>query len=73
MEQQYVPDKEDSLEYTRVTDELLVEILEDCLGYSGYVLQSDVRCHTDVNIQLDGLVLSDYVHALVATLDCGME
>jgi hypothetical protein len=73
MEQQYIPDKEDSLEYTRVTDELLVEILEDCLGYSGYVLQSDVRCRTDINIQLDGLVLSDYVHALVATLDCGME
>jgi hypothetical protein len=72
-EQKYVPDKEDSLEFTRVTDEFIVEILEDHLGYSGYVLQSDICCHADVNIPLDGLDLSDYIHALVATLDCGME
>jgi hypothetical protein len=69
----YVPDKEDALEHTKVTDELLVEILEDRLGYSGYILESDIRCRKDVNIQLDGLVISDYIHALVAALDCGME
>jgi hypothetical protein len=68
-----VPDKEDALEHTKITDELLAEILEDLLGYSGYILESDVRCRKDVNIQLDGLVISDYVHALVAALDCGME
>jgi hypothetical protein len=69
----YVPDKEDALEHTKVTDEPLTEILEDRLGYSGYILESDIRCRKDVNIQLDGLVISDYVHALVAALDCGME
>jgi hypothetical protein len=63
----------DALEHTKVTDELLAEILEDRLGYSGYILESDVRCRKDINIQLDGLVISDYVHALVAALDCGME
>jgi hypothetical protein len=73
IEDHYVPDKEDALEHTKITDELLAEILEDRLGYSGYILESDVRCRKDVNIQLDGLVISDYVHALVATLDCGME
>jgi hypothetical protein len=73
IEDHYVPDKEDALEHTKITDELLAEILEDCLGYSGYILESDVRCRKDVNIQLDGLVISDYVHALVAALDCGME
>jgi hypothetical protein len=73
IEEHYVPDKEDALEHTKVTDELLAEILEDRLGYSGYILESDVRCRKDVNIQLDGLVISDYVHALVAALDCGME
>jgi hypothetical protein len=73
IEDHYVPDKEDALEHTKITDELLAEILEDRLGYSGYILESDVRCRKDVNIQLDGLVISDYVHALVAALDCGME
>jgi hypothetical protein len=73
IEDHYVPDKEDALEHTKVTDELLAEILEDRLGYSGYILESDVRCRKDINIQLDGLVISDYVHALVAALDCGME
>jgi hypothetical protein len=73
IEDHYVPDKEDALEHTKITDELLAEILEDQLGYSGYILESDVRCRKDVNIQIDGLVISDYVHALVATLDCGME
>jgi hypothetical protein len=73
IEDHYVPDKEDTLEHTKITDDLLAEILEDRLGYSGYILESDVRCRKDVNIQLDGLVISDYVHALVAALDCGME
>jgi hypothetical protein len=73
IEEHYVPDKEDALEHTKVTDELLAEILEDRLGYSRYILESDVRCRKDVNIQLDDLVISDYVHALVAALDCGME
>jgi hypothetical protein len=73
IEDHYVPDKEDALEHTKITDELLAEILEDRLGYSGYILESDIRCRKDVNIQLDGLVISDYVHALVAALDCGME
>jgi hypothetical protein len=73
IEDHYVPDKEDALEHTKITDELLAEILEDRLGYSGYILESDVRCRKDVNIQLDGLVISDYVHVLVAALDCGME
>jgi hypothetical protein len=73
IEDHYVPDKEDALEHTKITDELLAEILEDRLGYGGYILESDVRCRKDVNIQIDGLVISDYVHALVATLDCGME
>jgi hypothetical protein len=73
IEDHYIPDKEDALEHTKITDELLAEILEDRLGYSGYILESDVCCRKDVNIQLDGLVLSDYVHALVAALDCGME
>jgi hypothetical protein len=73
IEEHYIPDKEDALEHTKVTDELLAEILEDRLGYSGYILDSDICCRKDINIQLDGLVISDYVHALVATLDCGME
>jgi hypothetical protein len=73
IEDHYVPDKEDALEHTKVTDELLAEILEDCLSYSGYILESDICCRMDVNIQLDGLVISDYIHALVAALDCGME
>jgi hypothetical protein len=73
IEDHYVPDKEDALEHTKITDELLAKILEDRLGYSGYILESDIRCRKDVNIQLDGLVISDYVHALVAALDCGME
>jgi hypothetical protein len=73
IEDHYVPDKEDALEHTKITDELLAEILEDRLGYSGYILESDVCCRKDVNIQLDGLIISDYVHALVAALDCGME
>jgi hypothetical protein len=73
IEDHYVPDKEDALEHTKITDELLAEILEDRLGYSGYILESDVRCRKDINIQLDGLIISDYVHALVATLDCRME
>jgi hypothetical protein len=54
IEDHYVPDKEDALEHTKITDELLAEILEDRLGYSGYILESDVRCRKDVNIQLDG-------------------
>jgi hypothetical protein len=73
IEDHYVPDKEDALEHTKITDKLLAEILEDRLGYSGYILESDVRCRKDVNIQLDSLIISDYVHALVAALDCGME
>jgi hypothetical protein len=73
IEDHYIPDKEDALEHTKVTDELLAEILEDRLSYSGYILESDVCCRKDINIQLDGLVISDYVHALVAALDCGME
>jgi hypothetical protein len=70
IEEHYIPDKEDALQHTKVTDELLAEILEDRLGYSGYILESDIRCRKDINIQLDGLVISDYVHALVAALDC---
>jgi hypothetical protein len=69
----YIPDKPETLEAAQITSELLQEILENRLGYCSYVLQLDVNGRSDTNFPFNGLELTDYVHALAAALDCGME
>jgi hypothetical protein len=56
-----------------VTQELLTELLNSCLGYAGYCLASDLEGCTDLNIPFDALELTDHAHALVCALDAGME
>jgi hypothetical protein len=56
-----------------VTQELLTELLNSRLGYTGYCLTSDLERRTDLNIPFDALELTDHAHALVCTLDAGME
>jgi hypothetical protein len=67
------PDPGPTKEVRLVTQELLTELLNNRLGYSGYCLASDLEGRNDLNIPFDALELTEHVHALVCTLDAGME